>query len=176
MALLASATTSRSASNNSLFVGQGASDQTANTLDDTHVPASQISGVLSVPAQRAMRDSLNVLREMAHLAKNWDSYGGLPPTRIAIGTARALLDNVYSALAEASGDRIQPEIIVPLADGGVQIEWSTHTASVEVQVGPSGTLGYLYVDRSTPETKYNERDDVRWETIFSLIASVILVR
>jgi hypothetical protein len=161
---------------NSKLVGHSTADQTANTFDDSdNVPASQTSLGLRVPAQDVMRATSQALRELRNLPANWDSYGARPPTRVAIDTAQALLSSVYSVLARVPAERLQPELLVPLADGGVQIEWSAHTVSVEVQVGPTGTLGYLYVDRSTPEGRYSERDDAPWAIIFSHIVSVVLV-
>ncbi len=161
---------------NSRLLGHGTVDQTANTFDDSdYVPASQTSLGLRIPAQDVMRATSQALRELRNLPANWDSYGARPPTRVAIDAAQALLASVYSFLAGVPAERVQPELLVPLADGGVQIEWSAHTVSVEVQVGPMGTLGYLYVDRSTPEGRYSERDDAPWASILSHIASVVLV-
>jgi hypothetical protein len=99
------------------------------------------------------RDALD---ELARLPENWDSYGGRPPTAIAISAAHGLLANVAERYVDAGEGDALPWATVPLADGGVQFEWRGDGGAIEVEIGPTGALGYVVergertVERSGP--------------------------
>lgn len=57
------------------------------------------------------------LAELERLAPNWDSDGGRPVSRRHANRASGVIERLF-----AIGDVSLPEI-VPLADGGVQLEW-----------------------------------------------------
>lgn len=59
---------------------------------------------------------LGRLAELERLAPNWDSDGALPVSRRHANRAQAFLMQVMGAVSD------EPEV-VPLADGGVQLEW-----------------------------------------------------
>lgn len=59
---------------------------------------------------------LGRLAELERLAPNWDSDGALPVSRRHADRAQAFLVRVMGAQSD------EPEV-VPLADGGVQLEW-----------------------------------------------------
>jgi len=65
------------------------------------------------------------LLETTALRLNWDSYGGLPTSMASISTAFGFLSQVMD------GDTPLPSI-VPLSDGGVQLEW--HRGEVDIEV------------------------------------------
>jgi hypothetical protein len=46
----------------------------------------------------------------------------------------------------------------PLADGGVQVEWHTHSQSLEVDAQTDGSLGYLLVSRIDSSNQCLEHD------------------
>jgi hypothetical protein len=71
------------------------------------------------------------LRELLRLGPGWDSYGARPVDPRAVAAALALLAHVMKRAAEA------PQI-VPTVHGGVQLEWHSKEAGVEVEVSPKG--------------------------------------
>lgn len=89
---------------------------------------------------RLERDRLD---ELARLPNDWDSYGGEPPTAIAISMAHDLLAGVAERFGIADAPRLLPWAISPLSDGGVQVEWRTADVAIEVEINPAGEMGYL---------------------------------
>jgi hypothetical protein len=156
-------------------------DQTRNIelvpdeLTGQAIPASQISLPPYIRSDDSLRETIWSVQELRSLRANWDSYGAHAPTTAAINTATQLAVKLhYLALIWGPDSSTQPEAVAPLADGGVQIEWAAQTRTAEIQIGPTGSLGYLFVDRSTPETKYVEADDVPEQSLISRIIAFVL--
>lgn len=109
---------------------------------------TQLSTVVVGPAHKK-------LRELRALPVDWDSYGAPRIHYHAIERARQLIDATAS-WALAYGDRVKPYAVVPVADGGVQVEWTGANQRIEVQISPSGTMSYLVVKESPGGPTYRE--------------------
>ena len=72
------------------------------------------------------------LRQLARLPPDWDSYGARPPAAAALHAARRL----GAALPAGA----PPPGAVPLADGGLQLEWHLPRGEIAVVVAPAGAL------------------------------------
>lgn len=67
------------------------------------------------------------LQEFTQLCNNWDSYGGVAPTKQALLAAQELMNNVF--------DESTPlPYVFPVPNGSVQIEWSFADFDLEVEV------------------------------------------
>lgn len=111
------------------------------------------------------------LAALTQLAVNWDSYGGRPPTGVAIDVASRILD----AVADQSADTrefIEPVEIAPVANGGVLLGWTGQHDEVELRIGPDGKLDVLYVDNRTVEPRYEEHHGVTRRRVVSLVLRV----
>ena len=113
------------------------------------------------------------IAEMANLPVNWDSYGAAPLTARAVAQACALIAAVAEEREGASGTRRVPWTSAPIADGGLQIEWVGRAASIEVQVAPDGTLGYLIQRGEADRTEYEESDDTPMDAMVGIVAQVL---
>jgi len=89
------------------------------------------------------------LDELARLGEDWDSYGGKPPTAIAISTAHDLLAGIAERWTGSDPDLLWA--MAPLSDGGVQLEWRAGVGAIEVEIDPTGRLSYL-VERDEATT------------------------
>lgn len=78
------------------------------------------------PAEASSTEALRTLQEFALLEENWDSYDALPITPEAIDVAGTMLRALR---------------VVPLNDGGVQIEMG----HVEIDIGPDGKVENILV-------------------------------
>jgi hypothetical protein len=63
---------------------------------------------------------------------------------------------------------------VPLADGGVQIEWRGPSGELEVQIWSPEELGYLFVKGEGPSRVFEEKDGASWTEILRLVVQVII--
>jgi len=88
-----------------------------------------------------LRERLDHFRE---LKPGWDSYGAQPIAPEAIDKAEALLRLVYAA----SDAGIEPPLIAPCADGGVQFEWQSPSGKeLTLGIPPAGTpIDFLLED------------------------------
>ena len=83
------------------------------------------------------------LDRLARLPADWDSYGADPPTDAAVSHGRRLVEVLTPLLVAQAGHRGDPWAVAARVDGGIQIEWDGESGSVEVHIGPDGTLGFL---------------------------------
>jgi hypothetical protein len=104
------------------------------------------------------------IARFATLEADWDGHGARIPTQVALRTAGELVRHVFSALAGTV-----PSWISPLPSGGVQIDWNGTTAELEVDVDPSGTLGYLLTRGQGASATYDEGDDTTADAVLALL-------
>jgi len=87
------------------------------------------------PIRPWLPDALARLTHLTELGANWDSYGGDPVTADALAQTRALI-NMLSAW-HAVAPNLPPQV-VPVPDGGVQIEWHENGYDLDVEIHPDG--------------------------------------
>ena len=121
-----------------------------------------------------LEPALQRLDELAQLEPDWNSYGAAAMSPRAIKIAREFLKSVAKRLVDKVGERVRPYVVVPLADGGVQIEWRSPERDLEVEIGPDGTLGYLLIERIGAEEKFNEADAVPEEEVLHIVSKVLM--
>jgi hypothetical protein len=107
-----------------------------------------------------LRAALQRLDELAKLERDWDSYGALPLTSTALIQADALMRKIAKRYGPTLGDGAAPYTLMPIADGGVSIEWRGPNATLELDIGPIGMLSYLLIDNSTGERQFEEEAEV----------------
>jgi len=94
------------------------------------------SSTTPLAASPALDQSVRRIQALARLQENWDSYGALRIHASAVeGTLRLV------AIADSYG--LPPPHIVPVADGGLQLEWVDDDRSAEVEVRPDGSVEFL---------------------------------
>ena len=100
---------------------------------------------LRQPAAEWVRAAINRIELLTSLRPGWDSYGAAAVgARAATAAVRFLLDHAYPEVAAPS--------IVPLANGGLQVEW--HRGGVDVEISFFDGDGEVYVENL--ETGENE--------------------
>ncbi|MGI8855054.1 MAG: hypothetical protein ACR2JW_04835 [Thermomicrobiales bacterium] len=110
-----------------------------------------------------MADAIAQLRGFARLEPDWNSYGAKPVSRDAISVATDLLTHI-ARIAQA-----RPDFVAPLANGGVQLEWSGAAAEIAVRVSPDQTLAYL----STEGGAHTEEHDVPLDEVVRLVVQTL---
>jgi hypothetical protein len=107
-----------------------------------------------------LRAMLERLDGMDLVGQNWDSYASEPPSTAAVSKARTLVWDIVGQGFGAAGVRSIPFAIVPLSGAGLQIEWRGATDSIEVEIGPDGTFGYLLSKGHEPHREFEEANNV----------------
>lgn len=120
-----------------------------------------------------MAAALAELDQLASLAPNWDSYGSDPPTEPARTIGRSILDLVAHKFGDVAGAATEPCTVAALPGSGVLLEWRGESASLEVDIGPGGEIGYLFVDRRGGARRAEEADAVSLATGISHLSAVL---
>lgn len=117
-----------------------------------------------------MQPALQRVTRLADLQPDWDSYGADPPSAQAVAGAHDVLMAVNEQFAATRGESVLPFAIAPLNDGGLQLEWRGPLAEIEVDIDPTGHLGYLFVDKSGAERAFVEQDEAACPDVLAKIA------
>jgi hypothetical protein len=112
------------------------------------------------------------LAELARLEHDWDSYGAYPPTARAISMAQAMIERTVERL----GERGVPHEIMPIADGGISLEWRYPAIELGLNACPEGGWSYLLVERDGPGRRSVEGYDLSDEDAGALILRVVTIR
>ena len=87
---------------------------------------------------------LNRLVELRTLSEDWDTYGGSPVTQEVAAYSFALLRAVMAAETRA------PDL-VPLPQGGLQMEWHDPNLDVEITIEEPGFASVWVVSPTHPD-------------------------
>lgn len=80
------------------------------------------------------------LRHLASLQTNWDSYGALPVSRVALEKTRKLLFHLYSL----NLPYLPPPFIAPDPEGGLGLEWDFGPrGEVYLEISSKGQMTYV---------------------------------
>lgn len=90
------------------------------------------------------------LMAFRELKQDWDSYRSDPISQDAINKAYDILSSLKEDTAA------KPFMIVPLSDGGVQIEWRGERGALEVEISSKKELSYLLVEGIEENRKFTE--------------------
>jgi hypothetical protein len=133
------------------------------------VPEVGTNGHPSFPIDAAFRR----LWDVEALGTDWDSYGSEATKHVAVATAHRLIWQVYMWSLSARRSPSTPYSVLPLSDGGVQVEWRGPAGAIEVEISSEGVLGYLLARGSGPTREFQERDGVPECQILELVRSVV---
>lgn len=113
------------------------------TTDEYERPATDRFGDLASATPKLqpwLRSAAQTLTKFATYSYNWNGYDERPITPRSINRAIAVLRML------AVSDSPSPSAIVPLANGGLQLEWGDG-GDVTVEVSPSGDAEGYHVDK-----------------------------
>jgi hypothetical protein len=111
--------------------------------------AWEVRRSIGLHAPEVLRPAMERLAELAVLEEDWDSYGGFPPSLVALAKAEAMMRTVVERFGGAVEDAV-PGAIMPIADGGIQLEWRGADVELALNAAPDGTWSYLLI-RHGPE-------------------------
>jgi hypothetical protein len=89
------------------------------------------------------------------LQDNWDSYGGLRTNSLSLHHAYQFLECVCRTVG------ISEPLIAVNANGNVCFEWELESASMELEVLPSGKVSYYFVDGDGEEYEGKDQSAFR---------------
>lgn len=96
------------------------------------------------------------LADLLTLPANWDTYGAAPIELKVVNQASQLMKGILDA-------DDPPPWVVPMSNGGIQLEWHENGADLEIEIEPKGIAhGYWFHEETEEEVsleipKDNER-------------------
>jgi hypothetical protein len=118
----------------------------------------------------AFAPAFSRLDEFARFGPDWDSYGASPLSHEAIDVARVILHRLHELSLDGVTPALAPYHAAPSPDGGVAIEWRRDGRSMELWIGPNGSLAAI-IDDSLDDATQREFQSV--ETAIAAIEAVI---
>jgi hypothetical protein len=116
-----------------------------------------------------LRPTLKRLAQLESLEHDWDSYGGLPPCARSIQMAQSIM----MRMAKRFEERGVPSEVMPIADGGIQLEWQGRSGALAMNAAPDGSWSYLLIERGpdgrTFEERYGLNDDEAERLVISFL-------
>jgi hypothetical protein len=102
------------------------------------------------------------------LPMNWNGHHSSRISSKAVQVAHKLLEEIFERFWSYAREDTFPQIIVPVADGGIQFEWRSRTHEIEIGIDAFGQIGCLYVDVDHDEFS-EEAENVPRSTVFNLL-------
>ena len=116
---------------------------TSSTLEQMYPSAQrshtspQWSGVVLLrDLSRWQIEAVRKLFQLLALPRDWDSYGSPPPSEVATTAGVRLILGIDL-------DNFVSPRVVPVSGGGVQLEWSSGSREVEIEIDDEGSVEYL---------------------------------
>jgi hypothetical protein len=124
------------------------------------LPPDQAVAAISATIVEELQPALERLDAFTTLVEDWDSYGAVPISAVAIDDARELAAEIISKHALSIRPAGYSFDVVPTPDGGVQLEWNVADQHLEIAIGPHGTMTYLQVTTTDGERQSKSGEDV----------------
>lgn len=106
---------------------------------------STMSYPLEPPSLAWLQPTVQSFMDLLQMPPNWDGYG-------ASQTRPQILHQAFVLLADIMESDAPPPNVVPLSDGGVQVEWHRHGHNLEIEFpADEPPTFYYYQDHSETE-------------------------
>ena len=113
--------------------------------------------------------ALAKLDQLRRLGPDWDSYGASQPSSLSLSMARAIV----LAMVRHFVVKGVPTEVMPIADGGVQLEWRGKSGELALNAAPDGSWSYLLIERDGDERVYTERYGLQDAEAVALVANFL---
>lgn len=120
-----------------------------------------------------LQPTMQRLAQLAKLSPNWNSYGAVAPTPDAMAVAYSLVISVAEQVKGRRFNGIRPAAVAPLVDGGVRLDWRAPKVEIDVEIEPTGDMGFLLVDRRGSQCIVLEKDSASWQQVLEAVATTV---
>ena len=120
-----------------------------------------------------LRTATRKLDELQNLSEDWDSYGANPISQNAIMQAKEIIISIVRLFGFIIGDVVRLMDVIPVANGGVQLEWVGPHAELEIEVSPNSNISLLYIWGPEDMRNYQELKDISLSTVYKMIPRLV---
>lgn len=140
------------------------------------LPPDQAVAAISATIIEELQPALERLREFTSLRDDWDSYGAVPISAVAIERAREMAAEIISKHALSIRPDDYSFDVVPTPDGGVQLEWGVGSQHLEIAIDPEGSLAYLFVTTNGEQRQSSTSENVTRGVVVTLAEDMLRLR
>jgi hypothetical protein len=109
------------------YASSNSSELARSTTKPIAVARPQLSSPSVVHRSKWAKPTVDRLMALAPLRDNWDQRG-------SAGVRADVLSFAWQLLAQILPEDGMPPIIIPLGNGGIQLEWSSENAELEIEI------------------------------------------
>ncbi len=120
-------------------------------------------------------EAFDRLDELSRLPANWDSYGADPISPNALARGREALFALRAEFEEGFGELFLPGNIVPIADGGLQLEWDRDGLYLEVEFTADEEIVYLITEEVGSSRKASSGENISIAGVVRLVSAFLHV-
>jgi hypothetical protein len=110
-----------------------------SSIEPVVVSRPQLSSPSVVHRSTWARTTVDRLTALAPLRDNWDQRG-------AAAVRGDVLSFAWQLLAQIMPEDGTPPVVVPLGNGGVQLEWSSQSAELEIEIARPFEMSAMMVE------------------------------
>lgn len=134
--------------------------------------AMATKSVVTATTSTDFQHDLDRITSLRDLPENWDTYGGVPPTRDAAARASVLLYELAGAFRNEPYATVRPHGIAPLVSGGVNLEWRGPNGEMTIEIYPDGRLGLFVEATEDGETVERDEEDPSMATFYTSVSRI----
>jgi len=86
-----------------------------------------------------LNPTIQSLRDLYQLPRNWDGYG-------AVQVQEQIVQQALMVLVEVMDNDVPAPSVVPLSDGGIQLEWHRRGRNLEIEFSAGEVPGFYYYE------------------------------
>jgi hypothetical protein len=117
------------------------------------------------PAHPAwLQPTIRSFLDLLQVPQNWDGYG-------ASQVQEQIVQQALLLLFEVMDNDAPPPSVVPLSDGGVQVEWHRHGRNLEIEFPADEPSGFYYYENNN-DIECEGQVSSRYDQLQSYIASL----
>lgn len=144
------------------------------TIEPTRTTPTTLKLTVSpLQPKSTIEPSFERLEELSRLETDWDGYGGQSPTGKAVASAARLMAAAWDRCTGSDPGQCQPYEIMPITDGGLQLEWRGESQRLNLNVGPDGAISFLHITGRGDARIYREGDDLPFGEALRLVMQVV---
>ena len=112
-----------------------------------------------------LQPTIKSFLDLLQLPQNWDDYG-------ASQIHEQIVQQALLLLVEVMDNDAPPPSVVPLSDGGVQVEWHRHGRNLEIEFPAAGEAPGFYYYEDNGETECEGQVSKSYDHLQTYIASL----
>jgi hypothetical protein len=137
-------------------------------------PAHAPQQALAPPLHAILAEVTATLDTIGMYRGNFDGQGAEAPVPAAVQNARRLVEEALYRVGMAGGPALKPYSIAPLPNSHIFLEWEAANGSLEIEVRPDDTHGYLLVRHEGEQRHFSEGEHASRDEVIAMLRRLLV--